>query len=330
MSNFSLGPLALECKTLTKTALDQGALWSLIGSAHEHVVPEDDACSIRSWRLAWNSDIYTAEVSELYAVCLAKALVKKELTQYSRSAECQDSELCRKMARASKSNTGRGSVRSRTGENIVGVVKDLTKPNRVPARLWKPTEEPAPLPQAIPAADRFSWDGMGLDPNAESEEHRSRRKAEIQKEGTAAAILWKKRGQDKIWTEVKADLSLYAYSGGVVTTDPRREKPYVEAVLLGLGLGPRKPGERTPEQFKHLTEYDIAALTEVSARKAAVYWVEGSPRTTVRFMKHDTIPTGPPIKVPPHNLKGEAAQWVDDALEAEHKRGQLERGNSAW
>ncbi len=115
----------------------------------------------------------------------------------------------------------------------------------------------------------------------------------------------------------------------MVSVDPRREKSYVEAVLLGLGLGPRKPGEPIPEQFKHLTEYDIAALREVNARKAAVYWVEGSPRTTVRFMKHDTIPTGPPVKVPPRNLKGEAAQWVDDQLESEHKRGQLERGNSA-
>jgi hypothetical protein len=213
---------------------------------------------------------------------------------------------------------------------MVGTVKDLEKTTRVPARLWKAAEEPAPLPKAIPAADKFSWDGMGLDPNAESEEHRAQRRAEIQKEGAAAAILWKKRSQEKNWTEVKADLSVYAYSGGVVSVDPRREKSYVEAVLLGLGLGPRKPGEPIPEQFKHLTEYDIAALREVNARKAAVYWVEGSPRTTVRFMKHDTIPTGPPVKVPPHNLKGEAAQWVDDQLESEHKRGQLERGNSAW
>ena len=97
-----------------------------------------------------------------------------------------------------------------------------------------------------------------------------------------------------------------------------------------IGLGPRKPGEAKPDQYKHLTEFDIAALAEVNAQKAAVFWLEGTARTTVRFMQHDTIPTGPPIKVPPHNLKGEAAQWIDDALEGEHKRGQLERGNSAW
>jgi len=171
---------------------------------------------------------------------------------------------------------------------------------------------------------------MGLDPNAESEEQRTRRAAQIQKEGAAAAIVWKKRGQEKVGTEVKADLSVYAYSGEIVTTDQRREKSYAEAVLLGLGLGPRSPGEAKPVQFEHLTEWDIAALAEVNYRKAAVYWLEGTARTTVRFMQHDTIPTGPPIKVPPHNLKGEAAQWIDDALEGEAKRGQLERGNSAW
>eukprot|EP00969_Alexandrium_andersonii_P193504 8546509-Alexandrium_andersonii.AAC.1 len=34
---------------------------------------------------------------------------------------------------------------------------------------------------------------------------------------------------------------------------------------------------------------------------------EGTPRTTVRFAQRDTSPTGPPVKVPPRNLKGEAA-----------------------
>jgi hypothetical protein len=93
---------------------------------------------------------------------------------------------------------------------------------------------------------------MGLDPNAESEGTRSRRKAEIQKEGISAAILWEKRAQEKKWTEVKADLSVYAYSGGVVTTDPRKEQSYVDSVLLGLGLGPRKSGENIPEQLNTL------------------------------------------------------------------------------
>ena len=42
------------------------------------------------------------------------------------------------------------------------------------------------------------------------------------------------------------------------------------------------------------------------------------------------MPTGPPISQQPHNLKGEAAAWVDEKLEEEVQRGQLVRGSSAW
>ena len=47
-------------------------------------------------------------------------------------------------------------------------------------------------------------------------------------------------------------------------------------------------------------------------------------------MKHDCVPTGPPIKVPPHHLKGNDAQFVDEALQKEVDEGQLERGHSEW
>ena len=36
------------------------------------------------------------------------------------------------------------------------------------------------------------------------------------------------------------------------------------------------------------------------------------------------------MRVPPHRLSGEAAQWIDEKIEDEVKRGQLIRGNSAW
>ena len=74
----------------------------------------------------------------------------------------------------------------------------------------------------------------------------------------------------------------------------------------------------------------MKALKEVMHRKAAAFWIEGTPRTTVRFFLHDTIPTGPPVRLPPHNLKGEAAQWVDEKLQDEIDRGQMLRGNSPW
>ena len=45
---------------------------------------------------------------------------------------------------------------------------------------------------------------------------------------------------------------------------------------------------------------------------------------------HDTIPTGPPVRTPPHHLKGEEADWVDAQLQSEVESGQLVRGNSEW
>ena len=193
MSNFSLQPLAVECKTLTRDTIDQGAQWSLVGTTHGHASPGDKAGSCRAFSLD--------ELSELYAVCLARALVNKNLTGYGRSVNIQDSELCRKMARASRSHTqpkqedhavgysplgnrvgaitikqesedqvtGSNSLGKRTAvtmmpvmkmprlePTLVGVAEDPAKPNRTPARLLKPTEEQAPLPPAMPTADRFS------------------------------------------------------------------------------------------------------------------------------------------------------------------------------
>ena len=58
--------------------------------------------------------------------------------------------------------------------------------------------------------------------------------------------------------------------------------------------------------------------------------LEGSPRTTVRNVAHDCVPTGPPVSLQPHSLKGESAAWVDERLEEEVARGQLVRGSSAW
>ena len=79
-----------------------------------------------------------------------------------------------------------------------------------------------------------------------------------------------------------------------------------------------------------MSSADKEAVREVIHRKVAAYWNEGTPRTTVRFFLHDTIPTGPPVRLPPHNLKGESASWVDSKLQDEVDRGQMVRGSSAW
>ena len=86
-----------------------------------------------------------------------------------------------------------------------------------------------------------------------------------------------------------------------------------------------------PDDVKEdLTEHDIEAIKEVLTRKAGAFWLEATPRTTVRYMMPDTIPTGPPVRTPPHHLKGEEAEWGDNKLQEKVARGQLERGNSEW
>ena len=139
------------------------------------------------------------------------------------------------------------------------------------------------------------------------------------------AALWKKRADAKQWDEVKVPLEVYQHSGMEVTEDPRRSADYRQKVVDGLGFGANAT-ERHPE----LSAADVAACREVFTRKAAAFWLEGTPRTTVRFVRHDIVPTGPPVKSPPHSLRGEAAEWVDRKLQEEVDRGQLERGTSPW
>jgi len=108
-----------------------------------------------------------------------------------------------------------------------------------------------------------------------------------------------------------------------VKEDPRRTPEYRQKVLEGLGFGKNKIK-------KDLTEADMEACREVLGRKAGAFWVEGTPRTALRYLLHDTIPTGPPCRTPPHRLKGEEADWVDEQLQSEVISGQLIRGNSEW
>ena len=152
-------------------------------------------------------------------------------------------------------------------------------------------------------------------------------RAELDKEVDMYAAekeaYWRTKADAKDWDSVRADLEVYALAGEKVAEDPRRTEAYRDLVWSGLKIepGPTRPG---------LTDADIAAVREVIRRKAAGFWVEDTTRTTVRKFAHDCIPTGPPVSSQPHSLRGESAQWVDDKLEEECKRGQLIRGSSAW
>ena len=167
--------------------------------------------------------------------------------------------------------------------------------------------------------------GEVLEGGSETPEVRQAREETLVKEAAVADVKWRKLASEKDWTRVVANLEVYAYSGEKVTVDPRLADEYRDKVVAELGFGPDWRSKRTD-----LTDEDVVAIREVLHRKASAFWLEGTPRTTVRFVQHDTVPTGPPVKLPPHNLKGEAAAWVDAKLEEEVRRGQLERGVSAW
>ncbi|MBP51092.1 MAG: hypothetical protein CMA68_03335, partial [Euryarchaeota archaeon] len=142
-----------------------------------------------------------------------------------------------------------------------------------------------------------------------------------------ATAYWKARADAKDWHCISSDLSVYQYCGQydeiLKSGDPRRNDAYRKKVIEGLGFGEGKKKD-------DLTEADMVLMREVLSRKAAAFWLEGEPRTALRYLQHDTIPTGPPCRTPPHRLKGEEADFVDAELQKDVQQGQLIRGNSEW
>ena len=69
---------------------------------------------------------------------------------------------------------------------------------------------------------------------------------------------------------------------------------------------------------------------DVISRKAAAFWIEGGPRTTVRGFLHHIIVKGGPVRLPPHRIKGDDLKFVEESLQTDLRRGQLSRGRSEW
>ena len=100
-----------------------------------------------------------------------------------------------------------------------------------------------------------------------------------------SASLVRLRADDKDWDSVIANLDVYRFSGqAVVKEDPSRNDKYRAQVVDELGFG--KESSRTD-----MTADDRAMLADVLWTKAAAFWVEDTPRTVLRHLMHDTIPT---------------------------------------
>ena len=188
-----------------------------------------------------------------------------------------------------------------------------------------------PPTQEADGKESFPQDEQQLVPQGLAEdvtESREMRRSEaLDKEIAAAQIYWKRIADAKDWGTIKADISVFQNAGVKVEVSPRESKAYADKVLEGLKF---LTDEQAKKEHPDLSREEVEAAREVLRRKAAAFWVEDTPRTTVRHVKHDTIPTGPPCRLPPHSLRGELADWIDQKLQEEVDRGQLVRGNSPW
>ncbi len=165
-------------------------------------------------------------------------------------------------------------------------------------------------------------------PTQESLAAQRHREEHLEKASEAARGAWVVKAKKGDFDSVVADLEVYKYSDQKVTKDPRRSPEYrkqvVDELKFGMDADTKEPHRR------QLSDADKALCVDVFTRKAAAFHLDGTPRTTVRKVLHDCIPTGPPVRTPPHNLKGVDAQWTAHQLEDQIKTGQLTRGNSAW
>ena len=132
---------------------------------------------------------------------------------------------------------------------------------------------------------------------AEAEEQTGKDK--LEEASRVARALWELRAVNLEWEHIKAPLDVFACAGVEVATNPREAAEYREQVLDDLGFG-----TNWKERKSHLTARQVEAVREVLWRKALAFWLKETPRATVRFVKHDTIPTGPPGQGSPSQPEG--------------------------
>ena len=143
----------------------------------------------------------------------------------------------------------------------------------------------------------------------------------LEADAQAARARWMVKARRGDWGSVKADLSVFEGLG--VTVDPREGSEYADKVIEGLGI---RDAKRRP----HLTAANRAAVEEVFRRKARGLWVEGTPRTTIRGVRHDVVTVGAPVRGAPIRLKATELQLVENQVREDVLRKQLVRGNSPW
>ena len=334
LANFDLSALELRCKNSS----------ALVDCTHEHAHARG---TMRvegegTQRVAQYTGRYNAVQGSVYA----KACERFCAECARRTHEDDTASELQRLADKSPVATGRGNAKKYKAGGVkqfllkgndecvdLDGVEHRVSPLQDFGTCLEPSERSAgvrmhkPVDQfhkvATPEDQAKEIDPRDISRSAEAEALAKKEEAIHENNVKLADAYWSKKAKEKDWDCVKPDLSVYKYCGKDIKTDPRRTEEYRDKVVEGLGfkLGEARPG---------LTQHDVAAIIEVLRRKAGAFWIEGEPRTALKYILHDTIPTGPPCRTPPHRLKGEEADWVDEQLQKDVITGQLVRGNSEW
>ena len=75
---------------------------------------------------------------------------------------------------------------------------------------------------------------------------------------------------------------------------------------------------------------DMKAIREVVDRKAAAFWVDNTPRTTLHAFKHDVLTSGSPVRGHPVRLKGNDSRFVNEWVQKQVEEGLCKRTKSSW
>ena len=108
--------------------------------------------------------------------------------------------------------------------------------------------------------------------------------------------------------------------------NPRQTEEYRKMCREAVGVGDTPDRER----YAHLKDEDFPALRWVVSRGSGCMWLPDTPRTTVKGFKHRLITKGPPVRGKLFRLNRPDTEWVENAIQEDVKRGQLERGTSDW
>ena len=146
-------------------------------------------------------------------------------------------------------------------------------------------------------------------------------KESLKQEAATAHARWMKKARCGDFSGPTPPSDVFAHAG--VTENPRLSDAYRDAVVEELGLN-------DAARYPHLGEQDLAAAKEVFRRCAPGLWRKDTPSTIVRHMLHDVVTIGGPVRGAPLRLKGEAAEFVEEAVAELVRTGVYEKGASPW